>query len=234
MSLVVELEGGEVVLRVRDTGIGIEPEMLPRIFGMFVQVKDHKRHAQGGLGIGLGLVRRLVEMHGGSIAALSDGPGTGSEFVVRLPVLTTMPVEEGPPRTSGVRRDSGLVRRRILVVDDNVDAANSLAKYLTRLHGQDVRVAHDGPSALNEAEEFRPEVVVLDIGMPGMDGYEVARQLRSRPETQGASLVAMTGWGQEGDLRRSREAGFDRHLVKPVDPEDLLALLAENGGKAPV
>ena len=168
---------------------------------MFVQVGEHRDHAQGGLGIGLSLVRTLVEMHGGSIAARSEGPGTGSEFVVRLPVLAAAPEAEAPrPGPSPGARPSRPPRRRILVVDDNVDAAKSLARLLARLYGQEVRVAHDGPEALAVAEEFRPEVVLLDIGLPGMDGNEVARRLRERPEFDGTLLVALTGWGQEADL----------------------------------
>jgi CheY-like chemotaxis protein len=219
--------GGEVVIRVRDTGIGIEREMLPRIFEMFTQVDHRSTRAQGGLGIGLGLVKSLVEMHGGTITAGSDGPGMGSEFVVRLPAL---PSGWEPPAvvTPRVRATpaSG-TPHRILVVDDNADAALSLAKLLTRLYGKEVRVAHDGPEALTAVEEFEPEVVLLDIGMPGMDGYEVARQLRRRPAFAGTMLVALTGWGQESDRQESREAGFDRHLVKPVNPEEIRALMTD-------
>jgi CheY-like chemotaxis protein len=230
IRLSVEPGEGDVVIRVRDNGIGIEPAMLPKLFQMFVQVGEHREHAQGGLGIGLGLVRTLVEMHGGTISAHSEGPGTGSEFVLRLPVLTTPPQPAaGPGRDEGGRPRAGLPRRRILVVDDNADAANSLARVLTRLYGQDVRVAHDGPSALEIAGEFRPEVALLDIGMPGMDGNEVARRLRRMPEIEGVTLVALTGWGQDSDRERSSQSGFDRHLVKPVDPETLRGLLAGLG-----
>ncbi len=230
IALTVEPGAGEVVLRVRDEGIGIAPGMLPHIFDMFVQVGDHKDHAQGGLGIGLSLVRTLVEMHGGSIAAHSQGPGTGSEFVVRLPVLA-------PTREAGKAADrhrggagTGPPRRRILVVDDNIDAARSLARLLSRLYGQEVQVAHDGPEALEKAGEFRPEVVLLDIGLPGMSGYQVAERLRGRPEFESTLIVALTGWGQEDDRRRSVESGIDRHLVKPVKPEDILDLLVAGGG----
>jgi PAS domain S-box-containing protein len=228
IGLTVIPDGAEVVIRVRDTGIGLEPEMLPAIFGMFVQVGQHAGRAQGGLGIGLGLVKTLVAMHGGSIAAHSAGPGLGSEFVVRLPILpesrAPAPAPTPPARAEAAARPP---RRRILVVDDNVDAANSLAKLLIRIYGQDVRIAHDGLSALDVAVAFRPEVVLLDIGMPGMDGYEVARRLRSRPEFAATRLVALTGWGQQQDRMRSQEAGFDRHLVKPVDPEVVRGLLAD-------
>jgi PAS domain S-box-containing protein len=230
IRLTVEPGEGDVAVRVRDTGIGIEPAMLPSLFQMFVQVGEHRQHAQGGLGIGLGLVRTLVEMHGGSITAHSTGPGEGSEFVLRLPVLRSPHhPAAGPARDEKRTPRAGPPRRRILVVDDNADAANSLARLLTRLHGQEVRVAHDGPSALDVAREFRPEVALLDIGLPGMDGYELARRLRGMPESEVMMLMALTGWGQEADLRKSREAGFDRHLVKPVDPETLLEMLAGPG-----
>ena len=222
--------GDAVVIWVRDTGVGIEPAMLPRIFEMFVQAGPRAGRAQGGLGIGLGLVRTLVELHGGTVTAHSDGPGSGSEFVVRLPILPSecgAPVE--PPRDDRRPTERPLPRRRILVVDDNVDAASSLSRLLTRLYGQEVRVAHDGPAALELAPAFRPEVVILDIGMPGMDGYEVARRLRCQAECAGALLVALTGWGQESDQRRSREAGLDRHLIKPVDLEALRDVLAVAG-----
>ncbi len=235
ITLAVERRDGEVEIRVADTGIGIEPAMLPRIFEMFAQVDGRSARSGGGLGIGLGLVRSLVEMHGGTIKAHSAGPGTGSEFVVRLPALSTEPQAPRLTRDDRGAREE-VRRRRVLVVDDNADAANSLARLLTRLYGQDVRVSNDGASALEAAEEFRPEVVLLDIGMPEMDGYEVARRLRSRPGFEQTLLVALTGWGQQSDRRRSAEAGFDRHLVKPVDPElleDLLAGVAEPGPPPP-
>jgi CheY-like chemotaxis protein len=220
-------EGVEAVIRVADTGIGIPPEMLPRVFEMFAQVDGRSTRTQGGLGIGLGLVKGLVEIHGGTITATSGGPGAGSEFVVRLPAIVALPPGAADGRR--VERDAGmeLPCRRILVVDDNVDAANSLAKVLRRIYKQDVRAAHGGPEALAIAGEFRPEVVLLDIGMPGMDGYEVARRLRSSPNTSTSLLVALTGWGQDSDRQRAKEAGFDHHLVKPVDPEAIRALLAD-------
>ncbi len=220
-------DGEQALVRVRDTGIGIMPEMLPRIFEMFVQVDQETVRSQSGLGIGLGLVQFLVELHRGTISATSAGPGQGSEFVVRLPVL---PDEAGnrfaTDRVDHLEARAALPRRRVLVVDDNLDAANSLARLLDRLYGQEVRVSYDGPSALEVASDYRPDVVLLDIGMPGMDGHEVARQLRSRPEFERTLLVALTGWGQDTDRRKSREAGFDRHLVKPVDPAELRSLLA--------
>jgi signal transduction histidine kinase/DNA-binding response OmpR family regulator len=222
--LTLERAGGEVVVRVRDTGVGIPPEMLGSVFDLFTQVDRSLDRSQGGLGIGLTLVRRLVEMHGGSVAAYSGGPNQGSEFVVRLPALAAPP----PPRPSenGSRREPVVksARRRVLVVDDNVDAAEGMA-LLLRLSGHEVRTAHDGPSALGAVDAFRPELVLLDIGLPRMDGYEVARRLRARPELAALRLVAITGYGQEEDRQRCKEAGFDQHLVKPVDPQVLQQLL---------
>jgi CheY-like chemotaxis protein len=180
--------------------------------------------AQGGLGIGLSLVRGLVEMHGGSVSAHSDGPGRGSEFTVRLPLAapTAPPVVDEPAGDAAAA--PVVVRRRVLVIDDNVDAARSLGALLD-LTGNEVRVFHDGRSALAAAPAFRPDVVLLDLGMPEMDGYEVARRLRQQPELAGALLVALTGWGQEADRRNSRAAGFDHHLVKPADPDVIQRLV---------
>jgi PAS domain S-box-containing protein len=226
IKLSARQEGGELVLRVRDTGAGIAPEMLAHIFEPFVQADRVLHQSQGGLGIGLTLVRRLVEMHGGTVTAHSEGPSKGSEFIVRLPALSPkQPISA--TRTAG---DGGAVvgaapRRRIIVVDDNVDAAESLAMLL-RMEGHDVRVAHDGPAALSAVEANPPDLVFLDIGMPVMNGYDVARQLRRQPGLENLVLVAMTGWGQEEDRRRSQEAGFDHHLVKPAEPEALRQLLA--------
>jgi CheY-like chemotaxis protein len=217
-----------VVLRVRDTGIGIAPELLPTIFDLFVQAERRLDRSQGGVGIGLTLVKRLAELHGGSVAAHSPGLGQGSEFVVRLPATADRGGEG--ERASGRREGNAWPRRRVLVVDDNQAAADSFA-LLLRLAGQDVRVAYDGPQALAQAGGFRPALVFLDIGMPGMDGYEVARRLRGERELRGVVLVALTGWGQEEDRRRSAEAGFDHHLVKPVEPKALDGLLA--GSEAP-
>ncbi len=221
-------DGSEAVIRVRDTGVGIPPEKLPHVFEMFVQVDQGSARSQSGLGIGLGLVKTLVEMHGGTITASSAGPGQGSEFVVSLPTLAAAALERSKPEPRlPVSSKAALPRRRILVVDDNRDAASSLARVLERLYGQEVRVVHDGPEALVAAGEFRPEIVLLDIGMPGMDGYEVAGRLRSRPEFAEMTLVALTGWGQETDRQKSRAAGFNCHLVKPVDPEAIRSLLAD-------
>lgn len=216
--------GKDVEISVRDNGIGIAPEMLPDIFDLFVQMERRLYRSQGGLGIGLTLVRNLVELHGGTVQARSAGLGQGSEFVVRLPAREELPAAS-PPR---VRRKDGKAMEQklnLLVVDDNVDAADSLA-ILLRLEGHEVRVAHDGPAALKIAQSEPPQLILLDLGMPGMDGYQVARRLRRQPELHDVLLVALTGWGQEEDQRRTREAGFDLHLVKPVEPDALKELLA--------
>jgi len=227
IRLTAQREGGEAVLRVRDTGIGIAPNMLPHVFELFVQADHAATRSQGGLGIGLTLVKNLVEMHHGTVEAHSNGLGEGCEFVIRLPL---MPQEE----RQRVEKDSGEAPHepahssghRLLVVDDNPDAADSLAMLL-RLQGHEVRVAHDGPAALQIAAASRPDLVFLDIGMPGMDGYEVARRLRQTPGLEKVVLAALTGWGQQEDRRRTAEAGFDHHLVKPVEPKTLEGLLAE-------
>jgi signal transduction histidine kinase/CheY-like chemotaxis protein len=222
--LTATTEGGAAVVRVRDTGIGIPPEMLSHVFGLFAQVGRPQERAGGGLGIGLSLVKSLTEMHGGRVEAHSAGPGRGSEFVVRWP----LPAEEAPEGAPAPAAGPPATERavRALLVDDNADAADTLA-LLLRLWGHEVTVAHDGPAALRAAEAQRPEVCLLDIGLPGMDGYELARRLRARPGLARAVLVALTGWGQEEDRRRAREAGFDHHLVKPVELSALRELLAQ-------
>jgi PAS domain S-box-containing protein len=226
IDLIVEQAQGEVVIRVRDNGIGIAPERLLSVFDIFEQIEGASDRSHGGLGIGLTLARRLVEMHGGRIEAHSAGLGKGSEFVTRLAALAEPAMEpapeppEGPPMPS-----SNGSRRRVLVVDDNVDSAESLA-VLLRLYGHDVRLAHDGEAALEEARSFRPDVMFLDIDLPKMDGYEVAQRLRLEPTMGGLTLVAMTGYGQEEERRRTREAGFHSHLVKPVDFDMLQELLS--------
>ncbi len=226
ITLTVGREVREAVVRVRDTGTGIPPEMLPAVFDLFTQAERTLDRAQGGLGIGLTLVRSLVEMHGGTVQVFSAGVGAGSEFVVRLPALAGA-VEGGAGPGPGVA--AAVTPRRILVVDDNVDSAESLA-LLLRLAGHRARTAHNGPGALAAARDFRPEVVLLDIGLPGMDGYEVARRLREWADGERVLLVAQTGYGQEDDRCRSRQAGFDAHLIKPVDPSVLQALLADFRG----
>jgi len=221
IELTVERQGGEIMVSVKDTGIGIPPEMLERVFEMFTQVDNSLERSRGGLGIGLSLVRRLTQKHGGRVEARSQGPGTGSEFVVWLPVLMAL-VGERP----GNQVDLSIApsRCRVLVVDDNKDSAESLAMLL-EIMGNDIRTAHDGIDALTIAQDFLPDVVLLDIGMPRLNGYEVARRMRAEPWGKGMMLVAVTGWGLEEDRRRSQEAGFDAHIVKPVDPNVLTDLL---------
>jgi signal transduction histidine kinase/DNA-binding response OmpR family regulator len=228
IELAVGRDGDCAVVRVRDTGVGLPPETLSSVFDLFTQVDRSLDRAQGGLGIGLTLVRRLVELHGGRVEAHSAGAGQGSEFIVTLPCLTDAPQPAAEPPPARVEAGGP---RRVLVVDDNVDGAESLATLL-KLLGHEVHVAHDGPAALRATADVRPEVVFLDIGLPGMDGYEVARRLR-RPGRNEALLVALTGYGQDEDRRRSREAGFDHHLVKPVDPAVLEELLAGTAVPAP-
>jgi CheY-like chemotaxis protein/two-component sensor histidine kinase len=217
-------EGSNVALHVRDDGIGIAPDMLPHVFELFVQADHASAKAQGGLGIGLTLARNLVQMHGGTIEAHSAGLGRGSEFIVRLPLLEQQRNESGESSGNDVRYEASAPGRRLLVVDDNQDAATSLAMLL-RLRGHDVLVAHDGPSALAIAASYRPDAVFLDIGMPSMDGYEVARRLRQQPGMEAVVIAALTGWGQQEDRRRTTEAGFDHHLVKPPDSKILGNLL---------
>jgi two-component system CheB/CheR fusion protein len=222
--LTADREGEELAIRVRDTGIGIPAEMLSRVFEMFTQVDPSQERASGGLGVGLSLVRTLVEMHGGRVDAFSLGPGLGSELEVRLP----LPAQEHAfpaPAGAGEMPAAPPPVLRILVVDDNQDSAESLATLLA-LKGHHVRTAFDGPGALDAAGEFRPGVLLLDIGLPGMNGYEVAEKLREQARFQDVALIAVTGWGQEKDRRRSEAAGFRHHLVKPVDLAELERLLA--------
>jgi signal transduction histidine kinase len=213
VGLAGEQGSHEVVITVRDSGPGIPAEARPRLFQMFYQVNDGTAPYRGGLGIGLALVKRIVEMHGGTVEVRSPAAGNGSEFVVRLPLVSAAPVVASSP----LGRSVGLASpRRVLVVDDNEDSANSLAVLLRR-DGNTVRTAYDGLAAIAAAESFHAEVVLLDIGLPALDGYHVARQIRQTPWGRDIVLVAVTGWGQENDRRRTREAGFDAHLVKPVD-----------------
>jgi len=224
IDLICARQGTEVEIRVRDTGIGIPAELLPRIFDLFTQLDRRSDDSIGGLGIGLALVRRLVEMHGGSVTALSNGDGAGSEFVIRLPVLAegVACVED---QLEAQACDLQSVPRRILLADDNADALESLALVL-RLRGHQVFSASNGAIALETAARHMPEVALLDIGMPLIDGYEVARRIRAQEWGKGVTLVAVTGWGQESDRVRSQQAGFDTHLVKPLDLDKLTALLA--------
>jgi signal transduction histidine kinase/ActR/RegA family two-component response regulator len=222
ISIAVTQEAGHAVVRVRDAGAGIERDALPKIFDMFGQADVGSGRTKGGLGIGLSLVKRITEMHGGSVHALSDGPGQGSEFVVRLPAAKA---ERAAPDQIPGGAAAAALRRRILVVDDNTDAAESLATLL-KIDGHETRMAHDGLQAVEEAEAFKPDVVFLDIGMPSLDGHETARRIRQQPWGKDMVLVALTGWGQEEDRRKSKEAGFDLHMVKPVDLDLLMERLA--------
>jgi CheY-like chemotaxis protein/anti-sigma regulatory factor (Ser/Thr protein kinase) len=216
-----------VVIRVIDTGVGIQPEMLSKVFDLFTQVERTVDRAQGGLGVGLALVRHLVQMHGGRVEAHSDGAGTGSEFIVRLPL-----VSEGcdtPDRDNSHGESpflSPTVSRRILVADDNEDSAMTLATLL-ELENHQVQAAYDGLEAVQLLAAFRPEVAFLDIGMPKLDGCGVARWIREQPWGKGIVLVALTGLGQDEDRRRTKDAGFDSHIVKPVDPTTVLQLIAD-------
>jgi PAS domain S-box-containing protein len=224
--LAASREGGWAVLSIRDSGIGIAPDMLPHIFELFVQADHASTKAQGGLGIGLTLVKSLVEMHGGTVEAHSAGLGKGSEFIVRLPLMapdTQQANDHGIVESTQRAQPSGL---RVLVADDNADAAFSFASLLELL-GHNVQIAHDGSAAFELAVKFRPDVAFLDIGMPGMDGYEVARRLRSTPGLENVILAALTGWGQKEDRRRTAEAGFDHHLIKPPEAALIESLLAE-------
>jgi PAS domain S-box-containing protein len=219
--LAADREGSDAVVSVRDNGIGIPSDMRSRIFEMFTQVDRSRDRSQGGLGIGLTLVRRLVDLHDGTIEARSDGTDQGSEFVVRLPII--QPPLESPPTSDGPRA-AALSGSRILVVDDNKDSADSLGMLL-RLKGNEIRTAHDGLEAIQIAEMFHPELVLLDIGLPEMNGYDVARRIRQQPWGRDMMLVALTGWGQDEDRRRSQEAGFNFHVVKPVELAVLEKLL---------
>ncbi|MDC3954011.1 GAF domain-containing protein [Polyangium jinanense] len=219
IRVAAEREGAHVVVRVEDTGVGIPPEMLPKVFDMFTQVGRSIERAQGGLGIGLTLVRRLVELHGGTVEAASDGPSRGSIFTVRLPLGAAEEAKAvGPSGDAPAKGATGGLK--VLVVDDNVDGAESLAELL-QLTGHTTEVAHTGPSALVAARAFEPDVVFLDIGLPGMTGYEVAQRLRAEEGLGRVVLVALTGWGTEEDRRQAREAGFDYHLTKPVDLQEV-------------
>ena len=223
ISLVAKRLGADVEVVVSDDGSGIPMEQQERLFEMFTQLDRSLERAQGGLGIGLAMVKRLVELHGGSVAMHSAGLGRGAAVTVRLPVVLAL-----PPVATGATRAAApetLLRRRILVVDDNADAAHSLAQVLDAM-GNTVALAADGVEAVEQAERFRPDVVMLDIGMPRMNGYEAARRIRAQPENRDTVLIAVTGWGQDEDRRRSEQAGFNLHLTKPMDPSAIEALLA--------
>jgi signal transduction histidine kinase/ActR/RegA family two-component response regulator len=230
IRLTVTLQGEEAVIRVRDNGAGIAADQLPLVFDMFKQADVAIEHSGTGLGIGLALVKSLVEMHGGTVEAHSAGVGDGSEFVVRLPITheaaQLRPIR--PPHEKLINTNA----RRVLVVDDNRDAAESLAMLLM-LSGHETHVAHDGLEAVGKARELNPDIILLDIGLPRINGFEAARRIRQQSQGKPLMLVALTGWAQEADRKKSREAGFDAHIVKPVDPDVLTNLLADLPSSAP-
>jgi len=221
--LTARRDGGEAVVSVRDNGIGLSADVLPIVFDMFMQADRSTNRSHGGMGIGLTLVKCLVELHGGTVSAHSDGPGQGSEFTVRLPIPVGRHFVPAQPSVAR-RHASESAPRRVLVVDDNKDAAYTMAMLL-RVLGSEVQIANDGATALASIESYRPDVVLLDIGMPGMDGFEVARRIRQRTEFDNIVLIALTGWGQTEDRNRTHAAGFNHHLVKPADIAVLQSLL---------
>jgi two-component system CheB/CheR fusion protein len=222
ITLAAYPEDHQIVIKVKDTGVGIPREMLPRVFDLFTQVNPQIDRTKGGLGIGLTVVRRLTEMHGGTVSATSDGLGQGSEFTVRLP-RSYEDAAEISRTSSPTHVPPGL---RVLVVEDNVDMARSLALLLKKA-GCETQMVHDGAAALEAASSFSPQVILLDIGLPGLDGYEVARRLRADPNYNEVCLIAVSGYGQAQDQQRSRDAGFNHHLVKPVNFDALLSTLAK-------
>jgi CheY-like chemotaxis protein len=224
----VVVEHGQAVVTVRDSGIGISPEHLEKVFEMFSQVESALSRSRGGLGIGLSLTQRLVQMHGGTVKAYSDGLGRGSRFHVQLPLVDGLPQAAAQPQAQRLARQP----LRILVADDNQDAALTLGALLEML-GHQVRIAHDGEAAVAAAPEFDPQLVVLDIGMPKLNGYQACKRLRQQAGGAGRTIVALTGWGQQQDIVRSQEAGFDRHLVKPVDVQALTTIIAEVAADGP-
>ena len=225
ITLSGHIADGTLSLSVKDNGIGIPSESLDGIFAMFSQVESAAGRSEGGLGIGLALVNGLTELHGGTVEARSEGLGHGSEFIVKLPIVT----REAMATPTAAAQTHAPVSSRVLVADDNRDAADSLAMLL-EMAGHDVRVVHDGLSAVSVAHSFRPDTALLDIGMPQLNGYEVARALRKEPWGAGITLIALTGWGQESDRQKAMDAGFDRHLTKPIDPDALQALMRSPAG----
>jgi len=225
--ITAEREDTDAVIRVRDSGVGIDPELLPHVFELFVQSERSLARSQGGLGIGLTLVKRLVELHGGNVTASSGGRGKGSEFVIRIPAVKEQPYSKDREG----RRMAQRVSHRVLVVDDNVDAAECIGVML-EMKGHQVEVVHDGFAAVETAKRDKPDVILLDIGLPGRDGYEVAQILRADPDFADTKIIAVTGYGKDEDRRRTKAAGMDHHLTKPVDPDhldQLLRVLAKTG-----
>jgi CheY-like chemotaxis protein len=228
ISITVERHGSDAVVVVADTGLGIPTDKLASVFEMFTQLDRNSERSQGGLGIGLTLVKRLVEMHGGSVEARSQGLGYGSEFRVHLPIMLEHDRRETPRVSAAPPR---VAPRSILVVDDNVDAARSLVRLL-RVSGHKTHVAHDGPAGVAAAEQYQPDVVLMDVGLPKFDGHEACRQIREQPWGKAMLIIALTGWSQEEDRRKSKEAGFDAHMVKPLNYDALMRLLAGHGALA--
>jgi CheY-like chemotaxis protein/two-component sensor histidine kinase len=225
VSVTTRRHGDQVSIAIADTGMGIPPAMLGRVFDMFVQLD---RPGREGLGIGLTLVKRIVELHGGSVDVASPGDGQGTTFHVRL--ATAKSATDAHPVDAQGSESAATLPARILVADDNLDAAQTLA-LLLEIEGHQVRTARDGLEALDVAQDFRPQIALLDIGMPRLDGYQTARKIRDLPGGREVTLVAVTGWGQEQDLRMAADAGFDRHLVKPVDPQALTKMIGQMAGK---
>jgi two-component system CheB/CheR fusion protein len=226
VRLTVRLLAEQITMSVKDTGIGFAPTALPKLFEMFSQVDSAVDRAEGGLGIGLALVKGLIALHGGTVEAASEGPGLGSEFTIHLPRTAVVTQRPEPRAQMPARRAEGRLFCKVLVADDNRDAADSLA-LLLEMSGHSVRVAHSGQAALEIGSRERPDAVILDIGMPDVSGYDVARRIRKEPWGRTAFLLAITGWGQENDKERARAAGFDQHLTKPVDPDQVGRLLIE-------
>ncbi len=220
IRLAVERQGSDAVVSIADNGVGIPADMLTRVFDMFAQIDGSLEKSQGGLGIGLNIVKRLVEMLGGSITAESGGSGKGSKFVVRLPIIEA----SVPAQADGKKEDDVKSTLRILIVDDNRDSADSLAMML-KILGNEICTAYDGEQAIVAAERFRPDVILLDIGLPKLNGYDACRRIRGLEQGKEMVIIAQTGWGQDEDRQRTHEAGFDHHFVKPVDPQVLMKLL---------
>jgi CheY-like chemotaxis protein len=230
IEVAAEARDGEAQIVVRDDGEGIDAQLLPRVFELFVQGERSLDRSQGGLGLGLTLVKRLVELHDGRVKALSDGAGRGAEFRVTLPCISV--VQKQQPTTVVQAKPATVHGRRVLVVDDNLDAAETIAAFL-RLEGHQTKVVSEGPLVLSTALVFEPQVVVLDIGLPGLDGYAIARQLRGHHATSQALLIALTGYGRDEDRMRAAEAGFDCHFTKPANPLDVQAAIGRGRGASP-
>jgi CheY-like chemotaxis protein/anti-sigma regulatory factor (Ser/Thr protein kinase) len=223
--LTLERQGSDAVVSVKDTGVGIPAEALPRIFDMFTQVERPLEQSQGGLGLGLTIVQRLVELHEGTVEAHSDGAGCGSEFIVRLPVAAATPPEPVPHANDGAPHASA--NCRVLVVEDNAGALEMMS-LLLRMQGHEIYAARDGLQALEAAQHHRPDVVLLDIGLPKLNGFEAARKIREQPWGRSMKLIALSGWAQDEDKRRAAEAGFDDYLVKPIEPAQLEQVIANS------